>query len=263
MSRAIGSALAVILAGCQAQFKSVVRNNVYLFSAIIFPFLHMALLIAFFRYGGRPEAILYAVVGSGVMGIWLTTTFVTGYIVSVERWSGTLELLLAAPAPFPLWIIGRSLASTGLALTSLLITLAGARIVFGVALAITQPLLFLLMVGAITLAFTLLGTIIAGLFVLTRRAAPIANAILYPVYILSGVVFPLSQLPAWLRPLALVLPPHWAAEGVRAALAGDTARVEQAALALGLLSAACALGSVWCFRFIEQRVRRDATLSFA
>jgi len=252
----------VVVAGCLVQFKSVIQNSLYIFSAIVFPFLNMGLLVAFFRYGGRSDAILYAIVGSGIMGIWLATTFVTGQIVTFERSSGTLELLVAMPAALQLWIIGRALATTLLALMSLAVTLIGSRVIFGIAFTIRQPFLFLLMLAAITVAFTLLGTMIAGLFVLTRRAGPVANAILYPAYILSGVVFPLSVLPAWLRPLALIIPLHWAADGVRSAIIGDTHHAVQSLLALGVLSTIFAGGCFWCFRFIERRVRLVATLAF-
>lgn len=254
--------VSVVIAGSLAQLKSVIQNNFYIFSAIIFPFLNMALLVGFFRYGGRSDAILYAFVGSGIMGIWLATTFVTGQIVMFERSSGTLELLLAMPAALQLWILGRALVTTLLALVSLAVTLAGAWIVFGIVFTIRQPGLFLAMLVAITVAFTLLGTIIGALFVLTRRAGPVANAILYPAYILSGVVFPLTMLPAWLRPLALVIPLHWASEGIRAAMLGDIRRAEQSLLALAVLAGFFAIGSVWCFRFIERRVRHLATLAF-
>lgn len=251
----------LIIAGCLVQFKSSTGNSMYIFSAIVFPFLNAGLLVTFFRYAGRFDAILYAVVGSGIMGIWLTTTFVTGQIVMLERSSGTLELLVAMPSPLHLWILGRALATTLLALVSLAVTLIGSRVFFGIAITIQQPLLFLLMLIAITVSFTLLGTMIGGLFVLTRRAAPLANAILYPAYILSGVVFPISVLPTWLRPVALIVPLHWAADGVRSAMAGDIHYATKSLLALGILSGIFTCGCFWCFRFIERRVRLEATLA--
>jgi ABC-2 type transport system permease protein len=40
------------------------------------------------------------------------------------------------------------------------------------------------------------------------------------LYLLSGVVFPVSQLPPWLRPLSLALPTTYWLEGMRRALLG-------------------------------------------
>jgi ABC-2 type transport system permease protein len=252
---------AVVWAGCRAQLKSVVQNNAFIFSAILYPLLQLALLVTLFRYAGRDDAILYAVVGSGVMGIWAATVFVTSWIVTSERGNGKLELLLAAPAALEWWLLGRALGSTVLALVSMLVTLVGARVIFGVSLTIAHPPLFLAMLLATTLAFTLFGTIIGGCFVLTRRAGLAANALLYPLFILSGVVFPLDVLPPLVRPLAFVNPLHWAAEGTRAALGGDRGTARVALLALVLLSAIFAAVARWCFAFIERRVRRDATLA--
>jgi ABC-2 type transport system permease protein len=262
MGEGASHALSVIWAGCRAQAQSMARSSFYLYSAVLFPLLQMALLIAFYRYGGRDDALPYAVVGSGVMGLWLSTTFITSYIVTTERWAGTLELVLAAPASLQLWIVGRALASTALSLVSLGVTLAGARWVFGVAVTVRGPLLFLPLLAAITLTFLLLGTIVSALFVLTRQAAPVANVLLYPVFIVSGVVFPLEVLPAWLRPLAYLSPLYWATAGMRAPLADDRSAAGWSILALALQGAAFAAGATWCFRFIERRVRRDATLSF-
>src|SRR4051794_15002937 len=110
MRDAVLAGLNVVWAGCRAQGKNMALSSFYLYSAVLFPLLQMALLIAFFRYGGREDALPYAVVGAGVMGLWLSTAFITSYIVTTERWAGTLELVLAAPASLQLWIVGRALA---------------------------------------------------------------------------------------------------------------------------------------------------------
>lgn len=257
----LGLNLNVLWAGFRAQSKSIIRENVYIFSTIIFPFLYMALMVFYFRYAGRTDAILFAVVGTGLMGMWLVATFITAYIVVVERWSATLELIVATPSALQLWVLGRSLASTALSLVSLVITLVSTHF-FSIPLTIKQPLLFVLIVIATTLTLTLLGTVISSLFVLTRSATPIANTLLYPVYILSGLVFPPSVLPAWLQPLSLISPLRWASDGLRAAILDDVASAKRSLIVLMIMSITLVVSSIWCFRIIERRVRRDATLSF-
>jgi|SRR5579859_3331613 len=255
--------LNVMWAGFIAQVKEIVRYNSYIFSALLFPFLNLSLMVFYFRYSGQEQFLSFAVVGSGLMGIWLAATFITVYILQIERWAATLELLIATPSSLQLWILGRSAASTLLSLVSLAITLMSARFLFGVQLVIQEPMLFLSMVLGVTITLILLGTLISSLFVLTRSAEVIVNALLYPVYLLSGVVFPIVVLPGWLQPFSLLMPLYWASLGLQAAMAGGWETVGESLLILSIMSAIFAWAATWCFRTIEQRVRKDASLALA
>ena len=46
----------------------------------------------------RAGTLLYAALGAGLMGIWSTTLFGSGGVIQWQRWQGTLELVVAAPA---------------------------------------------------------------------------------------------------------------------------------------------------------------------
>ena len=52
------------------------------------------------------------------------------------------------------------------------------------------------------------------------------NAIEYPVWILAGLMFPVTLLPVWSRGLSLVLAPYWAADSV--SLAARVSRAHSA-----------------------------------
>ena len=68
------------------------------------------------------------------MGIWSTTLFGSGSAIQWQRWQGTLEILIAAPAPFLLVLVPLTLATSSIGLYSICATLAWGRIFFGVPL---------------------------------------------------------------------------------------------------------------------------------
>ena len=50
--------------------------------------------------GAQQGTLFYAALGAAVYGIWSSTLFGSGGAIQWQRWQGTLELLVAAPAPF-------------------------------------------------------------------------------------------------------------------------------------------------------------------
>lgn len=253
--------LNVIWSGFCMESKRIVRHNSFFFCSILFPLLNMMLVALYYQYSQKEQDILLAVIGSGLMGVWLASAFITAYNVLVERWSSTLELLIAAPSSLQLWILGRSLASTTLSLISMLVTLSCAYFVIHVKLTIKYPFLFVLMMLIIALTLTFLGSIISSLFVLTRAAEALIDVMVYPIYILSGLVFPISILPSWLQPLSFCMPLHWASVGLQATMQGDISTVIKSLFILLIMGVLLAILSTLCYRTIEKRVRNHATLA--
>jgi ABC-2 type transport system permease protein len=112
-------------------------------------------------------------------------------------------------------------------------------------------------------AFAGLGLLAAGTTMLIRRTNPIAMVIGSLSFFLSGVIYPVSVLPAWLRAAGQLLPLTHALEALRGALLAGASPGALAAplLALVLFTVVLAPLGVAVFAFALRRARIDGSLS--
>ena len=81
---------------------------------------------------------------------------------------------------------------------------------------------FALALPATVIGLGLLGLVLASTFILYRNANAMSNLLEYPVWLVTGLLVPLSLLPGWVEPIGWVLAPTWGVEAIRAAaLGGD------------------------------------------
>ena len=191
--------------------------------------------VAFFMYrAGSPSALLYASLGASVMGVWSATSTAAGAALQRERWHGTLELLVAAPAHFSLVLLPVTLAMASIGIYSMASTLLWGWLLFGIDVHIQHWLLFCLAVPATVISIGMLGFLIAVSFVRYRTAWALGNLLEYPVWLICGFLVPLSLFPGWVRPISWVLAPTWGMRAIRQSALGGTPLPDLAVcLALG------------------------------
>lgn len=108
-------------------------------------------------------------------------------------------------------VLAQVLILTGLATTVFHVHIVG-NLVLAIGLAFLGGLAFL------TIGFT-----ISGLAKTEESAGAIANVVTLPMMFLSGVYFPISGAPAWLKPIISVLPLTYLVNGLRDVMVrGDT-----------------------------------------
>src|SRR4029453_18156182 len=100
--------------------------------AVLYPMFFATVAFLMFRTSSAPQALLYASLGAGVMGIWSATSTSAGSAMQRERWHGTLELLVAAPTHFALVLLPVTIAMSTIGLYSMAATLFWGRVAFGV-----------------------------------------------------------------------------------------------------------------------------------
>jgi ABC-2 type transport system permease protein len=126
-------------------------------------------------------------------------------IMSIYREGGILKRLRATPLS-PVTILGAhvvvKLCFTVLSLS--LLILAGRRIFPG----IMQVNVFSFTVATLLSTFSILslGFVMASLVPTARFAQLVGAAVMYPMLAVSGLFFPLSRMPGWLRAIAYLLP---------------------------------------------------------
>jgi ABC-2 type transport system permease protein len=176
---------------------------------------------------------------------------------------GTLEAEVATPAP-P-WMVLGSPPVYEFVVSSLRSAayLLGAKLLLGLDLSRTNWTSLALGVPLIVAAFSGLGLLAAATTMLVRRLNPVAMVIGSLSFFLSGVMYPMSVLPPWLRAVGHLLPLTHALTVLRGALLIGSGPVElrQSMLALLLFAGVLAPIGAGMFAFALRRARVDGSLS--
>jgi ABC-2 type transport system permease protein len=250
--------LRLIWTGWVFHVKSLTLSGFFLVTSVFQPIIFASLAYFIFRAGAREGTLLYVALGAGMMGIWSSTLFGSGGAIQWQRWQGTLELLVAAPPRFILTMVPLTIATATIGLYAVVATLFWGRLLFDVPLDVEHPWLFALALPVTTVGLGLLGLVLASTFVLYRHASAFSNLLEYPVWLVSGLLVPVSLLPGWVEPVSWVLAPTWGVKAVReSALGGDPG----AAVGMCLLLSAVYLvvGAATMANF-ERLARKRATL---
>jgi ABC-2 type transport system permease protein len=185
-------------------------------------------LILVFMYlvitGGETDTLFfsYMYVGNALYMFVADVLFGVTWVIHDDREHYmTLKQVYIAPIKFPTYIFGRSAIKIAITAFGVLLTLAFGVLVLGVDIdlaAIDWPLLVItLSLGLITLA--IMGLALGGVTFLTaKHAMGINEGVAGIFYVLSGVIFPITILPAWAQSVSKLLPVTYWMEGVRRGL---------------------------------------------
>jgi ABC-2 type transport system permease protein len=167
--------------------------------------------------GGTIDTSVYYVPGIITLGI-IGASFVNLVIsVTAQRESGVLKRRRATPVPASAIIGGRALTSViaGRALTAVVVAVAITVVLLAIGWAAygahvparTAPeLVVSVIVGA--LSFCCLGYALTSFIRNDDAAQPVTQAVMLPLYFISGVFIASSVLPRWLVDVGNVFPVH-------------------------------------------------------
>ncbi|MBF0134331.1 MAG: ABC transporter permease [Magnetococcales bacterium] len=143
-----------------------------------------------------PGVLLMVVLFSGIFS---TITIIE------DRSKGLLQSVLVAPVSRLAIVLGKVIGSMGIGLAQVVLMLLAVPFL-GISL---DPLgWFLLMIGLVlsALGFTALGFVIAWNMESTAGFHAIMSVFLLPLWMLSGALFPMGHLPAWLDAVMILNP---------------------------------------------------------
>lgn len=214
--------LRLIGIGWLFQFKQLSRSSFDSFLAILWPLFFGTVAFFMFRQGGDPEALIYAGLGAAVMGIWTATSMAAGTALQRERWLGTLELLVAAPAHFSLIILPVGLATATIGVYCMTATIIWGRVAFGIDLPVEHPLAMAAAIPATLLSIGALGFLFGIAFARYRYAWALGSMTEYPMWLICGFLVPLALLPGWVPPISWLLAPTWGMSAIRESSTGGS-----------------------------------------
>jgi ABC-2 type transport system permease protein len=122
-----------------------------------------------------------------------------------------------------------------------------------------------------TALLVVLGLILSAVVLnMARQGMYLSEGIAGLMYLLCGVVFPISVLPGWLQPVSLALPPTYWLEGMRRAILGNldgqlpsplsTWSHAELTLALVVSTGVFSVFAWWFFRWSERRAWRNGRI---
>lgn len=249
----------LVLLGWWLQLKMRSRSAFDGLLAIVYPMFFATSVLFMYREGGSTSALVGAAVGASVLGVWSAVATTASTSLQNERRLGTLELLVAAPRPFPLLVVPMTLAMGTIGLYSLVATLLWGKFVFAIPVSLEHPLVFLLASVVTAIGISLMGFLLAVSAVRYRGAWALGTAFEFPVWLVCGFLVPVASLPHWVAPISWLLPPTWGAAAIRDAAFGGSPWGD-IALCL-LLSAGYAVAGTWLCGRLVTSARANATLA--
>lgn len=157
----------------------------------------------------------------GIVGMTLLFAgTMSGASVIWDKEFGFLKEVLVAPVNRFSVILGRSLGGMTTALIQALI-IVGIAIAMGVKLSSVSGFFLALIIMILTCAaFTGFGLIIATKLGNLEGFMAIMNLIVFPIFFLSGALFPVQSMPSWLRYVMYINPLTYGIDGLRGTLVG-------------------------------------------
>ncbi len=163
--------------------------------------------------------ILYLLIGTSVWS-YLSVTFdgVTD-IINMERWEGTIEYTFMAPISRFTHLIGSCWYAVvhGLLFTFIQLVIVGAFFHLDLSHANYLTAVFMLLIGSVSFIGFGIGAAILPLLY-TEKGMQMSFIVRAILLLISGVYYPISVLPVWMRPLASVSPATYVLYGLRAGL---------------------------------------------
>ena len=187
--------------------KAFWRNPASVFFTVLFPVILLVIFgVAFgdqtVESGGGVEATTYYVPAIVTVAVISATMQSLAMSLVIAREDGRLKRGRGTPMPAWVFVAGRIGNSIVVALLMMALIAVIGRLAFGVPIPWDRlpALLVTLAIGAA--AFCCLGIALTAAIPSQDAAAPIVNALLLPLYFLSGVFIPDDELPAGVIDLA-------------------------------------------------------------
>ncbi|MFZ1128405.1 ABC transporter permease, partial [Methanoregula sp.] len=197
------------------------------------------------------QYVMFLVPGMVAMSVLFTSVF-SGIQIIWDKQFGFLKETLVAPVSRLEIMFGQTVggATTAVIQGIILMVLA---VLLG--LRIENPAGFFVALGFMILvgiSFTAFGIAIASRMEDMTGFQLIMNFVVFPLFGLSGALFPISSLPAWLEPITLIDPLTYGVEGIRYGLTGASQINPLISLAViaGFAVAMTVVGA-WLFRKVS------------
>jgi ABC-2 type transport system permease protein len=242
--------LALVLHQARYDVRGFLRNRQARFFTLALPLIFLFIFTGIFgndTVDGVPLKTIY-VPGISAMAV-IAASFINLVIsITVLREEGILKRRRATPVPAWVLIAGRTLMAIAVAVTSVVILLLVGRFVFHVHMPVRNIPGFAITVVVGVITFCVLGYAFSTAIANEDAAQPMVQAVMLPLYFISGIFIVPSSLPSWLRNIAKLFPVQHLAHGLQHAFQPATSGIGIEWSDLGALAIWAAVGVVVALR---------------
>ncbi len=252
----MGGQVRLVFHQARYDFVGFLRNRQARFFTLILPLLFLVIFVSVFGNNTvgpqHVKASTYYVPGLSALAV-ISASFVNLVIsITAQRETGILKRRRATPVPAAVLIAGRTLTAIGVSLVVMTALVLVGRFAYGVRLpSSTIPGVALTaIVGSVT--FCILAYALSSGIKSEDAAQPMVQAVILPLYFISGVFIPNVNLPAWLRHIAEFFPVQHLADGLHHAYDPAVTGVGIVWTDLGVLALWAAAGlaiAIWRFQW--------------
>lgn len=268
MSHNLALFVRVMLARAYPRVIGLARQPSWIILETLLAVLSLAGFAMVYRTMHAPQEYVGFVILGGVMtAFWLNVLWSMGAQMYYDRDAGNLELYVMAPGSLMAVLAGMALGGMAITLIRALAILGVGMVLFSVSFAPSSWWLLLAIFLLTLLALYGLGMVFASAFLLWgREASHLLQLLQEPVYLLSGLSFPVRVL-GWAVPcIAIFLPLTAGIDAMRQVLFPSTAAqgllpVWAEVLLLALLAVVFLALARLCLSHLERRARREGRLT--
>ena len=258
-----------VLARAYPRVIGVRRQPSWVIHEAILPILSVAAFAYVYRAMKAPEAYVgFVVLGGAMTTFWINVLWSMGAQLYWERSSGNLELFVLSPASMMAVL-------AGMALGGMVLTLVRATVIFTAGSLLFQvqftPSSWPALIGVFLLTLIALyglGMIFASVFLLWGREAwHIVNLLQEPVYLLTGMNFPIKGafpgIPTAVLTIAALIPLTAGMDAMRQLLfqAEGFLPIYVETILLAVLSVLFLVLARQCLAYLERRSREEGKLT--
>jgi ABC-2 type transport system permease protein len=272
MSETVALFVRAMLARAYPRVIGLWREPTWVIQETVLPLLSASAYAFVYKGMGAPNYVALVFLGMAMTAFWLNVLWAMGAQFYWERDSGNLELFIIAPAPTTAVLAGMALGGMVMTASRAVVILAAGALLFGVAFQPTDWLGLAAVIVLTLLALYGLGMAFASAFLLWgRQAWHLVNLFQEPVYLFSGLNYPVRTLGVAVALVAGLIPMTFGMDALRQLLFPAPRFPPEMVQPLmpwpwevGLLAAQVVffIGlSRWLLAVLERRARDAGTLS--
>uniref|UniRef100_A0A7C4L0X2 Transport permease protein n=1 Tax=Bellilinea caldifistulae TaxID=360411 RepID=A0A7C4L0X2_9CHLR len=244
------------------------RERSWMFFDVFLPLLSVAAYVFVYRAIGAPEDYVgFVVVGGAMTAFWMNVLWSMSSQLYWEKEQGNLALYIISPAPMMAILLGMAVGGLFATLLRAIAIIAVGSLIFEVTYAVSSFWQLIAVFSLSMIALYGLGMMTASIFLLlSREAWHLANLAMEPVYLVSGMYFPVKNMGFWAAAAASVIPLTLGLDAMRQLVFASGPSlgflsVETEIIVLILLSVVFVTAARFLLAYIERLAVREGRLT--